>query len=221
MDKVTVLLLLFCPLLIATTDEQMLIDWTNDAELHLTQKYKIIQSDWFEEECLLLAKEMEFNKVYQCTLFDSPYINAYVFNNGHVYFSYAMMQLIKNKHQWASILAHENAHLELQHYIKMLKKINKPSLFFSKTKIKKILKKHEKEADQWSATTLTRFGYNPKQIFYFLQRVKNIKSSKKRSTHLKLSDRTKKPDTVEIVDQILIKNINIAALPISNKPINL
>ncbi|MBL4659868.1 MAG: M48 family metalloprotease [Alcanivoracaceae bacterium] len=202
-----VILLLFATQLVAQTDEQVLTDWTKNNEKQLIEKYKIIQSDWFEEECLLLANKMEFNKLDKCKLFQSEHINAYVFDNGHVYFSLALMQQIRNKHQWASILAHENAHIELHHYLKSLKKIKKPGVFFPKSKIKKTLKKHEKQADLWAQQRLDQFGFDTTQIYYFLQRVKDIKGSVKSHTHSKLSRRIKKTGTKEINNQTLISNI--------------
>jgi len=200
-------LLLFSTQLIAQTDEQNLADWTKNNEQHLIEKYKIIQSDWFEKGCLLLAKKMQFNKLDECKLFQSEHINAYVFDNGHVYFSLALMQQIRNKHQWASILAHENAHIELHHYLKSLKKIKNPGVFFPQSKIKKTLKKHEQQADQWAQQKLNQFGFDATQIYYFLQRVENIKGNIKSHTHSKLSKRIKKTDIEEIKDQTLISHI--------------
>ena len=207
MNGLLLILLLFATQLIAQTDEQVLADWTKNNEQQLIEKYKIIQSDWFEEECLLLARQMEFNKLAECKLFQSEHINAYVFDNGHVYFSLALMQQIRNKHQWVAILAHENAHIELHHYLKSLKKIKKPGVFFPKSKIKKTLKKHEKEADHWAQQRLEQFGFDRTQIYYFLQRVKNIKGNVKSHTHSKLSRRIKKTGAEEINNQALIKRI--------------
>jgi len=210
-------LILFSTQLFAITEKQQLQDWTKKNEAFLVDKYQFIESDWFKQECLQLAKIMEFNKINQCNLFQSGNINAYVFDNGHVYFSSAMMKLINNKHQWASILAHENAHIELQHYLKTLRKIKKPGVFFPKKRIKKLLIKHEKEADMWSENVLKKFNFNTEQIYFFLQRVKKIKGAKKNHRHLNLSKRIKATKKKEIINQKLINRINFLVIPKSRQ----
>ncbi len=187
----------------AKSDKQQLAEWTIENENKLLINYPTIKSTWFEVTCLELAKSMHFNQLNQCRLFKSDHINAYVFNNGHVYFSSAMMALINNKHQWASILAHENAHIELQHYLKTLQKIKQPGFFFPKRKIKKLIRNNEQEADNWSEKKLQEYGFQTNQIVFFLKRVKTIQAKNKSKTHLKLSKRittTKKP---EILDEHL------------------
>jgi hypothetical protein len=195
--------------LYAKTDEQQLKEWTIENEKKLLEENPIVKSDWFEKECLKLAKIMQLDAINTCQLFQSEHINAYVFDNGHVYFSTAMLQLINNEHQLASILAHEYAHIEFQHYIKTLKKIKKPGIFFPKKRINKLLKKHEKEADKWSESRLKKFGFNPQQINYFLQRVRILTPKKSSNHHLKLSKRIKTTVGLEIKNQKMIEKINV------------
>jgi hypothetical protein len=191
----------------AQDDERLLQEWTKKNEAQLLDKYTIMKSKWFESSCLALAVQLDFNSVNACYLINSPHINAYVFNNGHVYISIEMMKRINNKHQWASILAHENAHIELNHYIKMLKKIKKPGLFFPKSKIKKIMKKHEKEADAWAEVRLKTYGFDSSQIYYFLQRVDKVVKNKSK-LHLKPRNRVLKPKVAELIDSTIIVEIS-------------
>ncbi len=191
------------------TDEQVLAEWTGVNEAYLLDHQKAIRSSWFENECLQLAKSMSFNKINQCRVLDSNHINAYVLNNGHVYFSLGLLKNIRNKHQWAAILAHENAHIELNHYLKNLKKIKNPGVFFPKLSIKKAMRKHEQQADQWSYDTLKRYGFDVNQIAFFLQRAKKITKGKIRNTHIKLSKRIKKNQSSEIIDMMLMENISM------------
>ena len=192
--------------LCAQTDEQLLADWTKKNESLLLKNNEVIESSWFQEECLALAKQMKFTQIKQCHLLDSKNINAYVFNNGHVYFTSAMMHLINNRHQWASILAHENGHLVLKHYLKTLKKVKKPGFFFPKHKVKKRLKQNEIEADEWAKNKLLEFKIDGNQIYYFLKRVESIKGQSKSENHLKISKRIKQPKEKEVVDKQLINN---------------
>jgi len=202
-----ILFLIFFNQVYAQNNEKLIDEASLRNENALLNKYSIIESEWFEKTCMDISSKMKFHKITQCKLFDSHHINAYVLSNGHVYFSQAMMKLIKNKHQWASILAHENAHLELRHYKKILKKIQNPGIFFPKSKIKKMMIKHEEQADDWSKDRLIKFGYDPKQIYYFLQRVIRSNGNNKSKSHLKPSKRTEKNLEDEIINKNLINLI--------------
>lgn len=193
----------------AKTDEQILAEWTSENENHLLNHQKIIRSEWFEKECMQLAKSLSFSKINQCRILDSQHVNAYVLNNGHVYFSIGLLNSIRNKHQWAAILAHENAHIELNHYLKNLKKIKNPGVFFPKLSIKKTMRKHEEQADQWAYNQLKKHGFDNDQIAFFLQRVKKNTKGKKHNTHIKLSKRIKKNQSSEIIDMLLMENISL------------
>ncbi len=201
-------LILFTLTVSAKTDEQQLTQWTIENEKKLLNDYPIIPSKWFEQTCMDLIKSMHFNQINQCKLFKSDFINAYVFDNGHVYFSTAMMALINNKHQWAAILAHENAHIELQHYLETLKKIKKPGIFFPKRKIRALIKNNEQAADDWSKIKLQEFGYDYNQIVFFFQRVKTSQGENRNKTHLKLSKRINTTNQPEIIDKLLISQID-------------
>jgi hypothetical protein len=204
----TFLLILSSWNLFAQTDEQQLKDWTVKNETNLLEKYTIVQSEWFVDECLNLAKSMQLDAINTCQLFQSEHINAYVFDNGRVYFSTAMLKLINNKHQLASILAHEFAHIKLQHYLKTLKKIKKPGIFFPKKRVNKLLKKHEQEADDWSRNQLKEFGFDYQQINHFLRRVQNIEGNKRNKHHLKLSKRIEKSMVEEFIDYKFVKQVS-------------
>ena len=201
------LVLLSVPVMAKTNDE-VLADATRTQEWDLLKKHSVISSPWLEKNCMQMAIDMEFNKIRQCKIINSTHINAYVLANGHVYFSLAMMQQIKNRHQWAAILAHENAHLELNHYIKILEKYQNPGLFFPKSKIKKMMKKHENQADEWSHDQLEKFGYDTEQIYYFMQRVIKIYGNNKTNSHIQPSKRVKRNYSVELIDEELIKSIS-------------
>lgn len=208
MNIIVAILLFITTSILAQTDDQLINESTKLNEQSLLDKYNIIESVWFEKNCMSLAQTMGFNKISQCKLFDSQHINAYVLANGHVYFSLAMMQQIKNTHQWASILAHENAHLELGHYLKTLKKLQKPGLFFPKSKIKKLLRKHEEQADIWAEKRLDEYGFDSGQITFFLQRVikktRENKTTNKTNSHLKPSKRAINNKNKEIINHEVI-----------------
>ena len=201
------LLVIFCVFpAFAQSDAEFLSQWTQVNEKKLLAKNTIIPSAWFEKTCLKLAHKLNFERVVSCKVIHAKEINAYVFNNGHVYFTLPLLKVIKNKHQWAAVLAHENAHVVLNHYLKMLKKIKKPGFFFPKKRIKKMLKRHELEADEFAKKTLKQQGFDYSQIYYFLKRVSHSATKKPNNSHLKPLARTQKSQTVEIIDEELIFN---------------
>lgn len=194
--------------LYAQSDEQLLESWTKKNVQLLFNNNNFITSQWFNQYCISLAKELEFSKIKKCYLIDSQKINAYVFNNGNVFFTSGMVKLINNKHQWAAILAHENAHIVLKHYLKTLKKHTKPDTFFPKKRYKKRLKLNEKEADEWAHLKLLDFKLNPNQIYYFLKRAEESTGKQKNQTHLNTANRINKPSEKEQIDDELINNIH-------------
>lgn len=202
-----IMLLLMSWPLEAKDNAEILEETTRLQEKALLDKYNIIVTPSLEKSCMEMARNMQFDKINSCNIINSNQINAYVLANGHVYFSLAMMQQINNKHQWAAILAHENAHLELNHYIKTLEKYQNPGLFFPKSKIKKMMRKHEIQADDWSDNRLQNYGYDAEQIYFFMQRVIKIKGNKKTNSHIQPSKRTKKNNNIELMDKKLIKSI--------------
>jgi predicted Zn-dependent protease len=111
-----------------------------------------------------------------------------------------MMQLINNEHQWAFILAHENSHLELNHYILRLKKFEKPGVFFTKTRLNRFMIQQEDEADEWASNYLEQNGFDESQIYYFLNRVLMTQEVDHSGNHKKLKKRIKKISSPEIID---------------------
>jgi predicted Zn-dependent protease len=185
----------------AKSDTQLMSELTIRNENELLNNHALINAPWFEKTCLNISEKMQFQKINQCKVFKSKDINAYVLANGHVYFSSAIMLQLKNRHQWAAIIAHENAHLELDHYLKLLHKLQKPGFFFPKSKIKNMQKQHELEADAFSEKTLQNFGFDPSQISYFFKRIISINGNNKSDAHLLLSTRLKKTIKEEIIDR--------------------
>ena len=187
-------------------NQQLLAEQNLKNEHDLLAKHTIINSIWFESNCLQIIKSMQFKQLNSCKLIDSDSINAYVLSHGSVYFTAAMMQQLRNKHQWASIIAHENAHLQLNHYLKLLQYLQNPSVFFPKSKLKKLLKKQEEQADKWAKDKLKQHGYDEKQIYFFLKRVSAIKN-KKSYSHIRPSKRADKSPKNEIIDQEFIEKL--------------
>ncbi|MCF6300577.1 MAG: hypothetical protein L3J52_05610, partial [Proteobacteria bacterium] len=111
--------------------------------------------------------------------------------------------------QLASVLSHEWAHVELDHFAKLQQMIGKPAFFFSKSKLKKLSRKHEQQADDWANKRLRLHHFDPNQINHYLRRLqKTLKNSKRSAGHKKLKNRLQKHSIKpEIVDQIFIQMV--------------
>ncbi len=194
-----VFLFIFCFMLIPSLVlPNSFDDLSNNSSL---DKYDEIKSEWFSNQCRQLIEDLHLQQLKNCKLIKSKYNNAYVTINGDVYFTLSMMKLIHNKHQWAVILAHENAHLELKHYQQLADKIQNPDFFFPKKKYKKLREKVELEADHRAKTIVEKHGFNSNQVSYYLQRIESGKRDKR------TSQKIKKDDANEIIDLELIESI--------------
>lgn len=205
--RLFILLLLFCGLIQAQIAADSLTQATQFNEKNLLKKSPILNSPALEKRCLALALILQFEQINQCKIIRSKSINAYVLANGHVYLTSALMHNINNSHQWAAILAHENAHLALNHYAEMLQTYQKPGFFFPKAKLKKMRQKQEQQADDWSRKRLEQGGFDNQQIYYFMQRVIKISGNNKSFSHIAPAKRSQKADTVELIEQKLLADI--------------
>lgn len=173
---------------------------SRDLEKTLLDTYDVLESPAFESRCLALAAKLDLAEVKSCKLLNTDNINAFAMQSGTIYFTKGMMSLFNNAQQWSFVLAHENAHLVLNHLEKRVKKLKKPGVFFTKTRVKKLLKKQEKEADEWASDWLKRFDVDEQQLSYFLSRAEKSLKNRQSKYHLKLKNRTPKANSKEIVD---------------------
>jgi len=173
----------------------------------LLEQFPIRASSEFNKDCMSVILKLKVESNYRCYLLESEDPNAFIFESGRIYISIGMLKLFRNQDQWASIVAHEIAHIELSHHKERLKKIKKPGFFFTKSRLKKLIKKQEKEADDWSYKQLKLRGLDPNQVAHLIQRLSetNLSSS---DFHINYSSRQKNLKLgVEHKDKILIEKI--------------
>lgn len=175
-------------------------------EQQLLSRYKLSSNEGFRNKCQSFIKQLRFNQAFKCLLLETEDINAFAFDNGNIYITQGMLDQFKNKHQWASVISHEAGHVVLNHFSKRAKKIKKPGFFFTKSRLKKFIKKQEKEADIWAKTQLMNHGFDADQVSFVLARLegKKVYNSK---FHLNLSARGDESIHSEIVDDDLILQI--------------
>jgi len=151
--------------------EELLLELAEKVERQLLDQYPLIHSVEFESVCFGLAAEFKTAKLRSCRLIHAPFDNAYALANGNVYITTSLLKKVRNLHQLGHILAHEWAHLELQHHVKLAHKYQKPGFFFPKSKIKKMRRKHEREADDWADEKLQSNGYRTDQMVFVFARL--------------------------------------------------
>lgn len=170
-------------------------------EEYLLKNHNIIQSEWFNKQCLNIIQTLHLKRIQKCQLLDSNHNNAYVLPNGNAYITIELLKKLRNHHQLAVILAHENAHIELNHYQIMLDKIRNPGFFFSKRKFKKMMEKNEKEADQWAKETANKYNIDFSQIRFYLSRIDKNKSDER----IKSIEENNKKSTEFMDDQFIFQ----------------
>lgn len=132
-----------------------------------------------EEICLSMTKFMERpDKIKAIKLENTPDINAYADNKGHITFLMGMVDFVRSEDEIAAVCGHELAHLSAQH----LKRSIGTSILSTvvSTAIggtagdltgaliqNKQSRKHERESDQRGLMYMWQAGYDPRAIWKF------------------------------------------------------
>lgn len=186
--------------------DETLLKMAKDIERQLFSRYSLINSVYFESICLGIAKEFNIKNLKSCRLIQAPYDNAYALANGQVYITVPLLKKTRNIHQLAHILAHEWAHLALQHHVKLADKYANPGFFFPKSAIKKMRKKHELEADIWAEKKLLEHRYQIEQIDFLFSRIqKNNPHNyqlKSRHTNKDLKKEVHDPEWIQFLNKL-------------------
>ncbi|WP_395373026.1 M48 family metalloprotease [Marinicella sp. W31] len=184
--------------------QKLILELADSVEKQLLNQYPLMHSVEFESLCFGLAAELKAAKLRTCRLIHAPFDNAYALANGNVYVTTSLLKKIRNLHQLGHILAHEWAHLELRHHLKLALKYQNPGVFFPKSKIKKMRKKHEREADTWANEKLHEKGYRIDQMIFVFARLQDANDGIFRAEHPGLNlPQYKKNRTEEIHPAIL------------------
>ena len=188
-------------------DQELLLELAEKVEQRLLSQYPVMHSTEFEALCFGLAREFETARLRSCRLIQAPFDNAYALANGNVYITTTLLKKIRNLHQLGHILGHEWAHLELKHHIKLARKYQKPGFFFPKSKLKKMRKKHEREADDWANNKLKQNGYRTDQMGFVFERLQKSNDTIFSREHPPLASRSKNNATTEEEHPELVKLI--------------
>ncbi len=154
----------------------------------MIEKYGLVDHPWWQQQCDHLIDQMQLNRFDDCLIIGADFANAYSLAHGVLLLTKGLLLNINNSDQLAHIMAHEHAHLELNHHQQAMEMVNNPPTFFTKSRLKKFYRKIEHEADEVADEKLDAQQKDAKQIHHYLIRIESqIQESS--SDHQKISQR--------------------------------
>ncbi len=154
---------------------------------NLIQKHGLYESPQWQQRCQQVTEQLKLTA--HCQLLNHSAPNAYAFADGVIMINQGLLKMIKNPDQMAHILAHEQAHLTLQHHQELAQFIRKPPLLFPKKKLKKLRHQQELAADDWANDHLVRHQFDPRQIHHLWQQLLTQEKTNRSSDHPALAER--------------------------------
>ena len=145
-------------------------------------------STTWHQRCADMLLDLDLNQIKHCIIINSERANAYALANGNLILTQGLIQATRNPDQLAHVLAHEHAHLVLNHHQQTAELLQNPPTFFTKTKIKKHHRRIELAADAHADAHLLKHQMDPKQINHYLLRL-DPDTQKRSVSHPRLSQR--------------------------------
>ena len=166
----------------------------------LIEAYGLSQHPAWQEKCDAMLAALGLVEFTQCLIIKASFANAYSLAHGTVILTEGLLQNINNDDQLAHILAHEHAHLKLNHHQQAEQMINNPPKLFTKSRIKKFYRDIELQADQAADELLIRLQRDPLQINHYLLRIEQT-TKEHSNDHPKLKQRIQRNDlTDEVIE---------------------
>lgn len=159
----------------------------------LIESYGLSSQTKWQEKCQQLLKEMALIEFKQCLVIKAPFVNAYSLAHGSVLLTAGLLEQINNDNQLAHILAHEHAHMSLNHHQQIQQLLQNPPKLFTKSRVKKFYRHLEQLADEAANELLIQQRRDPLQIHHYLLRIET-NSKEHSSDHPKLKDRIQRTD---------------------------
>jgi hypothetical protein len=154
----------------------------------LIERHGLHPNPLWQSKCQTLIRQLSLNRFTACLVLTADHANAYALANGTVMLTQGLLSHIKNDHQLAHVLAHEHAHLRLNHHQLAAQKMLDPPTFFTKSRLKKFYRQLEQDADQDANEWLLQRQMDPAQIHHYYLRIEPLVRDKK-ADHDKLADR--------------------------------
>ena len=167
----------------------------------LIDTYGLSQRLVWQEKCDAMIATLELTQFKRCLIIKAPFANAYSLAHNNVILTVGLLKNINNDDQLAHILAHEHAHLKLNHHQQAEQLVNNPPKLFTKSRIKKFYRDIEQQADQVADELLIRLQRDPLQINHYLLRIEQT-TKEHSNDHPKLKQRIKRNDLPDEVVEL-------------------
>lgn len=167
----------------------------------LIDAYGLSQRLVWQEKCDAMIATLELTQFERCLIIKAPFANAYSLAHNNVILTVGLLKNISNDDQLAHILAHEHAHLKLNHHQQAEQLVNNPPKLFTKSRIKKFYRDIEQQADQVADELLIRLQRDPLQINHYLLRIEQT-TKEHSNDHPKMKQRIKRNDLPDEVVEL-------------------
>ena len=150
---------------------QQLLENAQTQQQKLINTYGLSLHSKWHEKCHQLIESLELLQFNQCLVIKASFANAYSLAHGTVILTENLLKNINNDDQLGHILAHEHAHLELNHHQQTQQLLNKPPKLFTKSRVKQFYRNIEQQADQSADELLKAHQFDWLQIHHYLLRI--------------------------------------------------
>ena len=104
-------------------DEETEIKFGNYIDAEIQNEYMVLNNSELQQKLLpifnrIVANSDRSNLSYKLTILNSNDINAFAGAGGYVYVTTGLLDIIKNKDEFAGVMAHEIGHISARHLIK-------------------------------------------------------------------------------------------------------
>ncbi len=171
----------------AANDAKLLAS-AQSQEQNLIATYGLSQRFDWRNKCLELINALALAQFNQCKVIKAHFANAYSMAHGSVLLTEGLLQNIYNDDQLAHILAHEHAHLTLNHHQQAAQLVQNPPKLFTKSRINKFYRYIEQQADLTADEWLSAHDRDPLQIHHYLLRIEQS-TDEHSNDHRKLKHR--------------------------------
>jgi len=195
-----ILLLLQSSAVLSQNQSDVLITEAKQQQAKLIDQFGLSKNQWWLDQCHQLIAEMSLFEFKDCIIIDADFPNAYSLAHGSLILTKGLMKNLNNSDQLAHVMAHEHAHLTMNHHQQAMQMVKNPPTFFTKSRLKKFYRQIEQQADIQSDEVLMAHGKDPKQIHHYLLRLENSMDEAS-NDHEKIQARIQRRDLPkEVID---------------------
>lgn len=157
----------------------------------LLDQYGLVENKQWQQSCDVLIETLVLKQFSQCQIIGAEFPNAYSLAHGVVILTQGLFINIRNDDQLAHVLAHEHAHMMLNHHRQAMQMVMNPPKLFTKSRIRKFYRQIEREADEEADKILMQHNFDPKQVHHYLIRIAEL-IDESSNDHEKLENRIQK-----------------------------